>query len=72
MSTCCVQACPSAASFLSLGGSHGKIRLLDPSLRSAAVQHTLEAHSGGGRCLSALEDGTALLSCGFTAIPINH
>lgn len=71
VSTTCVQACSAATAFLSLGGQDGKIRLLDPSLRSAAVHHTLEAHSGPVRCLSVLEDGSALLSCGFTARALN-
>jgi len=71
ISTRCVEACPAAASFLYLGGADGKIRLVDPSLRSTTVQHTLDAHSGGVRSLSVTADGTALLSSGYTARPVN-
>jgi WD40 repeat protein len=71
VSTRCMQSCPAAASFLSLGGADGKIRLVDPSLRSSTVQHTLDAHSGGVRSLSMLDDGTAILSCGYTARAVN-
>jgi WD40 repeat protein len=66
--TNCVHA---SVTFLSLGGADGKIRLFDPSLRSAGVQHTLEAHSGGVNSLSVLEDGSTMVSCGYSARAIN-
>ena len=70
-STRCVHTCSSASSFLSLGGADGKIRLLDPSMRSSDVHHTLESHSGAIRSLSSLDNGTVLLSCGYTTKLIN-
>lgn len=66
--TSCVQ---SSITFLTVGGGDGKIRLLDPSLRSNAVLHTLEAHTGGVSSVSAQWDGMTMVTTGCVGTPIN-
>lgn len=61
----------SSVTFLSVGGLDGKIRLLDPSLRSNSVQHALDAHTGGVSSISAQNDGMTLISCGYQGRAIN-
>jgi WD40 repeat protein len=61
----------SSVTFLSVGGIDGKIRLLDPSLRSNSVQHIIDAHNGGISSFSLQSDGMALISCGFQSRSIN-
>jgi WD40 repeat protein len=64
----CVQ---SSVTFLTVGGLDGKIRFLDPSLRSSAVQHVIDAHSGGLSSFSVQSDGMSLISCGYQSRSIN-
>lgn len=66
--TVCVQ---SSITFLTLGGNDGKVRLLDPSLRSNSVQHTLEAHSGGISSISVQSDGMTMITSGYVGRAIN-
>jgi len=61
----------SSVTFLTVGCADGKIRLLDPSLRSNAIQHTLDAHTGKVSCVSMLLDGTTMISCGLSGRPLN-
>lgn len=64
----CVQ---SSITYLTVGSSDGKIRLLDPSLRSNSVEHILDGHSGGVSHLSFQTDGMTLISCGYQSRVIN-
>lgn len=68
VSSVCVQ---SSVTFLSVGGLDGKIRLLDPSLRSNTVQHVIDAHQGGISSFGLQSDGMALISCGFQSRSLN-
>lgn len=61
----------SSVTYLTVGCSDGKIRLLDPSLRSNAVEHTLDAHSGGVSNFTLQTDGMTLISTGYQSRPIN-
>jgi hypothetical protein len=61
----------SSVTFLSVGGADGKIRLLDPSLRTNSVQHIVDAHNGGISSFSLHADGMSLISCGFQSRSIN-
>jgi hypothetical protein len=61
-STCITES----STFICIGGSDGKIRLLDSRLRSGEVQKALEAHTGGPVAdISAQPKGFLLLSCGL-------
>lgn len=68
VSSVCVQ---SSVTYLSVGGIDGKIRLLDPSLRSSTVQHSIDAHMGGISSFSVQSDGMTLISCGFQSRSVN-
>lgn len=61
----------SSITFLTVGCSDGKVRLLDPSLRSNTVQHTLDAHSGGITSVSVTWDGMTMISSGYVGRAIN-
>lgn len=61
----------SSVTFLTVGGVDGKIRFLDPSLRTTSVQHVLDAHNGGLSSFSVQSDGMTLISCGYQSRVIN-
>jgi WD40 repeat protein len=61
----------SSVTFLTVGGLDGKIRFLDPSLRTSSVQHVIDAHNGGLSSFSVQSDGMALISCGYQSRSIN-
>ena len=64
----CVRA---SDTHLAVAGMDGKVRLLDSRLRSKAVQHTLDAHSGPIKDLCLQPDGFTMLTCGVIGRPVN-
>ena len=58
-------------SHLAVGGSDGKIRLLDGRLRSSTVQHTLNAHSGPVLDICIQPNDVTMYVCGKVARDVN-
>lgn len=54
-----------------VAGQDGKLRLLDGRLRSQAVLHTLDAHSGPVHDMAVSPDGLTLITCGTIGRPVN-
>lgn len=55
---------------LAVGGNDGRIRLLDPRLRSTSVEHVLEAHTGPVQAVAVtptdgvkVSDGVKVILC---------
>ncbi|CAN0300729.1 unnamed protein product, partial [Ectocarpus sp. 4 AP-2014] len=57
---------------LTVGGNDGRIRLLDPRLRSTSVEHVLEAHTGPVQAVAVTPtDGVKIVSVGMTSKSLN-
>ncbi|CAM9483935.1 unnamed protein product, partial [Chrysoparadoxa australica] len=60
-----------AGALLAAGGSDGKLRLLDPHLRSPSIQGSCVAHSGSVLAVAASLDGLYLASAGQALSSLN-
>ena len=68
---CATMVARNNSRYSALGGSDGKVRLLDSRMRSAHVQHTLSAHQGPLLDMSLHPNDTTLLTCGKVERKLN-
>lgn len=61
----------SNAYYVAVAGSDGKVRLMDPRLRSPHVIHTLAAHTGSITDMVLDTDGFSLATCGMNGRALN-